>query len=112
MYDYKIVFRRQKIGLGVSEPVTGSTRKHCPVCCLTQLHPLFKGKEVIYKTVSCLMIEHLPATVWATDTFITHSAMVSQSFIHHWLTEMVSWNQYSLQLARSMCTHIRCDFSV
>ena len=33
------------------------------------------------------MIEYLPAIVWDTDTFVTHSAMANQSLIHLWLTD-------------------------
>ena len=44
-----------------------------------------EDKEPIYKMLACLMIEHLPATVWDTDTLVTRAAIVdheSQKLIH------------------------------
>ena len=57
------------------------------VCYLTKLHPVFEDKELIYKMLSSLIIEHLPATVWDTNTFVTHSAMVKRSLIRHQLAD-------------------------
>ena len=79
--------------------------KNCLVCYLTKPHPVCED-ELIYKMLSCSMVEHLPTNVWDTDTLVTNSAMVNRSLL------MVSRNQYFTQVAQSMHTHIRCGCPV